>query len=182
MTHEIGRVSLTMPRCEQICQHSVNAIQNRNVKLLLGEAGSHSDQAALAHEMARNRDREAIGIGMRACRLLRCLRCVSSQLDRPRQSAGNEPPAPSARCGPQKNPKGLQHGFGVAAISAGIPLNMLCQWMGHDALQMDGACLHRDDRDLRQCGRRRGTEHRRQDVGVMTRSLVALVGDRPVIS
>ena len=27
--------------------------------------------------------------------------------------------------GPQKSPKGLRHGFGVAAISAGIPLNML---------------------------------------------------------
>ena len=33
--------------------------------------------------------------------------------------------------GPQKSPKGLRHGFGVAAISAGIPLNMLCKWMGH---------------------------------------------------
>ena len=33
--------------------------------------------------------------------------------------------------GPQKSPKGLRHGFGVAAIGAGIPLNMLCKWMGY---------------------------------------------------
>src|SRR5450631_2826119 len=30
--------------------------------------------------------------------------------------------------GPQATPKGLRHGFGVAAIQAGIPLNLLQRW------------------------------------------------------
>jgi integrase/recombinase XerD len=32
--------------------------------------------------------------------------------------------------GPQATPKGLRHGFGVAAIQAGIPLNLLQRWLG----------------------------------------------------
>jgi site-specific recombinase XerD len=27
--------------------------------------------------------------------------------------------------------KGLRHGFGVAAVSAGIPLNLVQKWLGH---------------------------------------------------
>jgi len=33
--------------------------------------------------------------------------------------------------GPQATPKGLRHGFGVAAISAGVPLNLVQRWLGH---------------------------------------------------
>jgi integrase/recombinase XerD len=36
--------------------------------------------------------------------------------------------------GPQATPKGLRHGFGVAAIQAGIPLNLLQRWLGHAQL------------------------------------------------
>ena len=36
--------------------------------------------------------------------------------------------------GPQVSPKGLRHGFGVAAVSAGIPLNMVQKWLGHAQL------------------------------------------------
>lgn len=36
--------------------------------------------------------------------------------------------------GPQASPKGLRHGFGVAAIQAGIPLNLLQRWLGHAQL------------------------------------------------
>ena len=36
--------------------------------------------------------------------------------------------------GPQATPKGLRHGFGVAAIQAGIPLNFLQRWLGHAQL------------------------------------------------
>ena len=32
------------------------------------------------------------------------------------------------------SPKGLRHGFGVAAVSAGIPLNMVQRWLGHAQL------------------------------------------------
>lgn len=33
--------------------------------------------------------------------------------------------------GPQRTAKGLRHGYGVNAITKGVPLNMLCKWMGH---------------------------------------------------
>jgi len=36
--------------------------------------------------------------------------------------------------GPQATPKGLRHGFGVAAVNAGIPLNMVQKWLGHAQL------------------------------------------------
>ena len=36
--------------------------------------------------------------------------------------------------GQQATPKGLRHGFGVAAIQAGIPLNLLQRWLGHAQL------------------------------------------------
>lgn len=35
--------------------------------------------------------------------------------------------APSAA----STPRGLRHGFGVAAVSAGIPLNVVQRWLGH---------------------------------------------------
>lgn len=33
--------------------------------------------------------------------------------------------------GPQASPRGLRHGFGVAAVSAGVPLNLVQKWLGH---------------------------------------------------
>ena len=36
--------------------------------------------------------------------------------------------------GPWASPKGLRHGFGVEAVSKGIPLNMLQKWLGHAQL------------------------------------------------
>ena len=36
--------------------------------------------------------------------------------------------------GPQASPKGLRHGFGVAAVSAGIPLNLVQEWLIHAQL------------------------------------------------
>ena len=36
--------------------------------------------------------------------------------------------------GPQASPKGLRHGFGVAGVQAGIPLNMVQKWLGHAQL------------------------------------------------
>ena len=36
--------------------------------------------------------------------------------------------------GPHASPKGLRHGFGVAAVQAGIPLNMVQKWLGHAQL------------------------------------------------
>jgi integrase len=36
--------------------------------------------------------------------------------------------------GPQASPKGLRHGFGVQAVSSGVPLNMVQKWLGHAQL------------------------------------------------
>jgi integrase/recombinase XerD len=36
--------------------------------------------------------------------------------------------------GPHASPKGLRHGFGVSAVSAGIPLNLVQKWLGHAQL------------------------------------------------
>jgi integrase/recombinase XerD len=36
--------------------------------------------------------------------------------------------------GPYASPKSLRHGFGVAAVSAGIPLNLVQKWLGHAQL------------------------------------------------
>jgi len=37
--------------------------------------------------------------------------------------------------GPHRTAKGLRHGYGVHAISVGVPLNMLQKWMGHAQLE-----------------------------------------------
>ncbi len=37
--------------------------------------------------------------------------------------------------GPQASPKGLRHGYGVAAVQAGVPLNMIQRWLGHASLE-----------------------------------------------
>jgi len=36
--------------------------------------------------------------------------------------------------GPHASPKGLRHSFGVAAVTAGIPLNLVQKWLGHAQL------------------------------------------------
>lgn len=33
--------------------------------------------------------------------------------------------------GPQASPKGLRHGFAVAALEAGVPMNLVQRWLGH---------------------------------------------------
>lgn len=37
--------------------------------------------------------------------------------------------------GAQGSPKGLRHGYGVYALRAGVPLNMLRKWMGHSSIE-----------------------------------------------
>lgn len=32
--------------------------------------------------------------------------------------------------GPQANPKGLRHAFGIHAVARGVPLHMLQRWLG----------------------------------------------------
>ena len=35
--------------------------------------------------------------------------------------------------GPQATPKGLRHGFGVAAVQSGAPLHLVARWLGHSS-------------------------------------------------
>ena len=58
--------------------------------------------------------------------------------------------------GPHASPKGLRHGFGVAAVSAGNPAEP-----GAEVVGPRPAVYHRD---LRRRGRRGGAEHRRAHV------------------
>ena len=44
--------------------------------------------------------------------------------------------------GPHACPKGLRHGFGVAAVSAGIPLNLVQRWLGHAQLSTTAIYAH----------------------------------------
>jgi integrase/recombinase XerD len=43
----------------------------------------------------------------------------------------SKPPGSDGR---HASPKGLRHGFGVAAVSAGISLNLVHKWLGHAQL------------------------------------------------
>jgi integrase len=36
--------------------------------------------------------------------------------------------------GPQATPKGLRHGFAVAALQSGVPINLVKRWLGHARL------------------------------------------------
>ena len=40
----------------------------------------------------------------------------------------------AAITGMHATPKGLRHGFGIRAVSAGVPLNMTQKWLGHAQL------------------------------------------------
>ena len=37
--------------------------------------------------------------------------------------------------GVHASPKGLRHGFGVAAVQSGVPLNLVQRWLGHSNLE-----------------------------------------------
>lgn len=37
--------------------------------------------------------------------------------------------------GPQACPRGVRHGFGVVAISAGVPITLVQRWLGHSRLE-----------------------------------------------
>ena len=38
--------------------------------------------------------------------------------------------------GPNATPKGLRHGFAIAALEAGVPITLLQRWLGHARLEM----------------------------------------------
>ncbi len=44
--------------------------------------------------------------------------------------------------GPKASAKGLRHGFGVAAVTTGVPLNLVQKWLGH--AQMSTTAIYAD--------------------------------------
>jgi integrase/recombinase XerD len=57
--------------------------------------------------------------------------------------------------GPHVSPKGLRHGFGVGAVSAGLPLNLVQKWLGHAQLATTAIYANTVGRASRQgCGNR----------------------------
>jgi integrase/recombinase XerD len=44
--------------------------------------------------------------------------------------------------GPHASPKGLRHGYGIAAVDKGVALNMLQKWLGHS--QMSTTAIYAD--------------------------------------
>ena len=38
--------------------------------------------------------------------------------------------------GPHRVPKGLRHGYAIHALNKGVPLNMVCKWMGHSKMEV----------------------------------------------
>jgi integrase/recombinase XerD len=49
------------------------------------------------------------------------------------------------------SPKGLRHGFGVAAVTAGIPLNLVQKWLGHAQLSttaVDANAVGAEEKDI----------------------------------
>jgi integrase/recombinase XerD len=46
------------------------------------------------------------------------------------------------------SPKGLRHGFGGAAVTAGIPLNLVHKWLGHAQLSTKAVYVYAVGADL----------------------------------
>lgn len=44
--------------------------------------------------------------------------------------------------GGQASPKGLRHGFGVSAVQAGVPLNLVQRWLGHADIKTTSIYTH----------------------------------------
>jgi integrase len=57
----------------------------------------------------------------------------------------------AAVSGYHASPKGLRHGFGVAAVQASIPLNLVQRWMGHAQLSTTAIyaeAMGKEERDM----------------------------------
>jgi site-specific recombinase XerD len=53
--------------------------------------------------------------------------------------------------GSHATPKGLRHGFGVAAVQASIPLNLVQRWLGHAQLSTTAIyaeAMGKEERDI----------------------------------
>lgn len=63
--------------------------------------------------------------------------------------------------GPQATAKGLRHGFGVHALQAGVPLNLLQRWMGHAHISITAIYGNAVGPEERRIAERMWTETRR---------------------
>lgn len=56
--------------------------------------------------------------------------------------------------GPRATPRGIRHGFGVHAVSEGVPVSLLKIWMGHKKIESTAIYLAAVDYDERELARR----------------------------
>ncbi|MCW2351815.1 tyrosine-type recombinase/integrase [Sphingobium sp. B12D2B] len=83
--------------------------------------------------------------------------------------------------GPQACPKGLRHGFAVAALGAGAPLNLVQRWLGHSDIQttsLYAVAVGPEEREIVErvwtrfrtsSRRKRSSSHRPKDEGTTNR-------------
>jgi len=56
-------------------------------------------------------------------------------------------------------PKGLRHGFGVASVQAGVPLNLVQRWLGHEKLETTAIYANAIGDEEREIAKRFWGEH-----------------------
>ena len=61
--------------------------------------------------------------------------------------------------GPHATPKGLRHGFGIAAVEAQVPLHLIQRWLGHAQLSTTVLYLEAVDAEERNVARRMWEGH-----------------------
>jgi integrase len=61
--------------------------------------------------------------------------------------------------GPHATPKGLRHGFGIAAVEAQVPLHLIQRWLGHAQLSTTVLYLETVDAEERNVARRMWEGH-----------------------
>jgi integrase/recombinase XerD len=61
--------------------------------------------------------------------------------------------------GPHATPKGLRHGFGIAAVEAQVPLHLIQRWLGHAQLSTTVLYLEAVDAEERNMARRMWEGH-----------------------
>ena len=63
--------------------------------------------------------------------------------------------------GPHATPKGLRHGFGIAALEAGVPLTVLQRWLGHARLETTAVYTYAVGKEERRLAERMWSTERR---------------------
>jgi integrase/recombinase XerD len=75
--------------------------------------------------------------------------------------------------GPQASPKGLRHGFAVAALGAGTPLNLIQRWLGHSDIRTTAIYAAASGPEEREIAQRLWLNYPRQEVEAVAGPAIA---------